>query len=117
MTVYVVQELRYKNELGDLVPKYNLEPATKFGELKFIAQHNANQFAAQEALELMRDKMYEFQEGDSLLLIGSPIFIGLATMIAAEYVNEFYFLQWSPRHKNYTQIKLNVNNFMEDYNE
>lgn len=104
MTVYVVQRQHQKNDQGELVPKFNLSPAKKYGGLKYICPHNLNPKQTEVALEHIREAMVDFTADDHLLLIGNPVLIGLATLVAAEYSDSINFLQWSGQLRDYIEI-------------
>jgi hypothetical protein len=84
--VFVVQNhLRYDRNRGDLVPKYDISPAEKFGEFKFVLPPRATLENIPEVLGLMERSLSDYSDKDSLLLIGNPVFIGWAVAIAAKH--------------------------------
>lgn len=91
--VYVVMDPRGKNLL----------PAKEFGELYIMLNgREPNDFA----LERLRESLAHFRETDYLLLIGNPVFIGLASAIILERLKRVNFLVWDPHHYNYKLEKI-----------
>lgn len=98
MTVYVVQNtMRYERSTGKLVEKFDLSPAAQYGELHFLLPHDASPFDLPPVIDALHEKLVDYTpHGDYLLLIGSPVLIGLAVAIAAEYTDgDVRMLQWS----------------------
>jgi len=106
MTVYVVQNQHsLDKELNELVPRFDLTPAEKFGELEFVLGPTANPFAPENIVPEMREKLASFTESDYLLLIGNPVLIGWAVAIASEMAEgRVSCLQWSGKRREYIAI-------------
>jgi hypothetical protein len=105
--VYVVQNhVRFDAERGELVPRHNIEPARTFGDLRFILSPKASMRNLPEVVERMEQVLSNFTDQDHLLLIGNPVFIGMATSIAAAYNRgRVRFLIWSRKEGCYTSAK------------
>lgn len=105
--VYVVQNhLRYDPERGELVPRYNISSAEKFGDLKFILNPRATIQRPAEVIAKMDLILQSFRDEDFLLLIGNPVLIGWATAIAAAH-NEgrVQLLIWSNKDQHYSPVR------------
>lgn len=106
--VYVVQFQMKKLETGELVPRFDLEEAERFGELAFVMMSNVSPFTPEPVIAEMYERLKNFAPEDFLLLIGNPCLIGWATAIVAHKTDgKFNMLQWSG--ETYRQIK--VDNF------
>lgn len=105
--VYVVQNhLRYDPELGELVPRYNISPAERFGKLKFILSPRATTARPEEVIAKMDLILRNFTDEDFLLLIGNPVLIGWATALAAAHnKGRVQLLVWSGKERDYTPVK------------
>lgn len=104
--VYVVQNsLRRDHATGGLIPKFDLTPAAKFGELVELLSAEVKPFNATLVSKELLDKLSRYCDDDFLLLVGNPILIGLATAAAAQ-INDgrVKFLQWSGSQKSYLPI-------------
>lgn len=96
--VFVVQDSLRKQD-GRLVSKFDFKPAEKFGRVEFLFSSSQKPFdsATQAAVQVLTDRLASFSPDDYLLLIGSPVLIGLATAVAARYSPVVRMLQWSTR--------------------
>lgn len=106
MTVYAIQQqMRLDNTTNELVPKFDLGPANKYGEVHYVVSPSLNPFDTDKALMELRLGLQEIKEGDHLLLIGNPILIGLTTLVASEFVDRIFFLQWSGKQRAYVEVE------------
>lgn len=105
--VYVVQNhLRYDPEQGELVPRYNISPAERFGKLTFILSPRANAQRPEEVVAKMDLILAGFTDDDYLLPIGNPALIGWAMAIAAAHNGgRVQLLVWSGKERAYTPVK------------
>jgi len=82
--VYVVQDS----------PGKNLIPAQEFGELRVMLSYNdskkSTDFICNKLIKILAD----MESDDCLLLIGNPLFIGLACAIASNNLIKFHVLIW-----------------------
>lgn len=108
--VYVVQnQHRLDRDSGNLVPKYDLASAKKFGELVYLLSPTANPFRSEGIVNEMRRKLFDFDDRSFLLLIGNPVLIGIATTLAAESNGgKVTVLQWSGKDQDYRPIQLDL---------
>ena len=107
MTVFVVQQqMKFDSEKHELVPRFpSIHKAERWGKLIFILSSSAHPFNPELVLGDMHEKLSEFDDSDHLLLIGNPGLIGMSTAIAAHHnEGKVKFLQWSGRHREYTEI-------------
>jgi hypothetical protein len=110
MTVFVVQDhRRYDTATGSYVPVYDLTPAEKFGDLKFLLTPTAAPWATDSIINDLWDALEDFGDDDYLLMVGNPVLCGLAAAVACD-VNKgrIRFLQWNGRQKVYTPIEAQV---------
>lgn len=109
MTVFVVQnQHRLDRETNQLVPKFDMQPATEYGELKFLLDPSASPFRPVEVVQQLRDGLEGFSNDDYLLLVGNPILIGWAMAIAADYNGNVAALQWSGKEGKYICVEAQV---------
>lgn len=107
MTVYIIQDQKHVDKDGQLKCKFDFEPAKEFGELKEVLHPSASPFNLEPALLKMRQVLSNYTTGDFLLLTGSPVFIGMAVALAADY-NEgnVSLLQWSGAKHCYIPVRI-----------
>jgi|SRR3990172_10437902 len=105
--VYVIQEqLRWDERTQKLVPRFNLEPARQFGELKYLLPSTASPFYPREIIRVLKDKLAEVTFRDYLLLIGNPCLIGFATAVmSVRNSGVVNMLQWHTREKRYVVVQ------------
>lgn len=105
-TVYVVQNHSFYDEKTGLTkPKFNLDPAKKFGDLVFLLSPMNVPSKPEAAIKKLRKKLSNFSDDDHLLCIGNPCFIGWAVAVAS-HANEgkVKMLQWNGERKTYYSI-------------
>lgn len=105
--VYVVQNhLRYDPEQGELVPRYNISPAERFGKLKFLLTPRATIARPEEVIAKMDLILRNYGDEDYLLLIGHPVMIGWAMALAAAHnQGRVQLLVWSGKDRDYAPVK------------
>ena len=104
--VYAIQKQRiWSPKKGDYVSKFDFEPAERFGEIRFLLGPTAVPFNINPIIADLKNGLKDFAGEDYLLLVGSPIFIGLSAAIALDVTDGLArFLQWSGRDNDYVEI-------------
>lgn len=95
MTVYVVQE----------APGKNLLPARKFGKIEVLLPPGQVLFDPQSTLDMLRKKMSRFTSEDFLVMIGDPVAISLAAIVAGEFSDTIKFLKWDKQERDYAVVE------------
>ena len=104
-TVYVVQDIQGKNIL----------PAREYGELDVLLPAGQITLSPGPTIFKLRKKLTNFSDEDYLLLIGDPIAIGLASMVAASFNNgRVSFLKWDKQERQYFSVKADLNRRLQD---
>jgi hypothetical protein len=98
--VYLIQE----------TGKWNITPALDFGEVKVLLPPQFNLvFDTENVVKHLQEKLEGVTTKDYLLLSGDPALIGIATAIAADYLDgEINLLKWDRQEKIYIPIKLSL---------
>lgn len=98
--VYVVQE-----QIGK-----NIVSATKYGEIEVLLPTGSQiTFSAGHVTEELKSKLSNFNDKDYLLLMGDPVAIGLATMVAAHWnKGKVRMLKWDKQEKTYYPVSVNL---------
>ena len=106
--VYVVQhQHKWDPECRTFVPKFDMEPAQKFGELTELLSPTAAPFRSEPLIKELHQKLKGIKPDDYLLLIGNPVLIGVSVAIAAMHSQgELNVLQWSGKDGRYLVVKL-----------
>lgn len=104
--VFVVQQTHRADPSGQLVPKYDLSPAERHGELIYLLSPTARPWRPEPIVIELRQKLADYRaEQDSILLVGNPILLGLACAIASEMDGgRLVLLQWDGRRKEYVGV-------------
>lgn len=108
--VYIIQkQMRWDERQGELVSRFNLEPAQQYGEFVFLLSPTAAPFHPEPVLEELRKKLEPITVEDYLLLVGNPCLIGWATAIAADRTEgQVNLLQWHGKERRYIEVRANV---------
>lgn len=110
MTVYVPQQVMYKNTKDVWVPKYNLNAAELFGEVEVMLEHYNAAMAPQQMISLLRNRLKDFCDDDHILPMGDPVAIGAAIAIAADFNHgRVKILKWRGKNGHcYTELQMNI---------
>lgn len=96
--VFIVQlPMMWNTEKTQKVPKFDFKKAQEHGDLVFLLTPNANPFKLEPILAELRHSLsdYRFDDGDSLILVGNPVLMGVVAAIAADLSQgDLRFLQW-----------------------
>lgn len=105
--VYVVQrQFRYDPDKGAVVPRYDLGPAEKYGELRLILTDRTAVEKSAVIISKMDLLLRNYTDNDYLLLIGHPVLIGWATALAAAHNNgRIKQLVWNGKDQVYTPVE------------
>lgn len=88
-------------------PSMDLSPALEWGRLRFMLRDSQNPFRDLDlTLEMLR--MADIRPGDYLLLVGNPVLIGLASVVAAESLSVLQMLQWDRARRQYRVATVRV---------
>ena len=106
--VFVVQKtMRWDAQKGELVPKFDLTPAERHGQIEYLLSPTASPFRPGALLDELHDKLSTITENDYLLLVGNPVLIGMVVAIATGYTDgNVRVLQWSGKHGEYIPIDI-----------
>jgi len=105
--VFVVQDQRKRDKKsGELVSKFDLSSAEKYGEIIYCLTPTARPFASEHVIAGLTRVLRDFGDDDWLLLIGNPCLIGFAVSIAS-WANggRVRLLQWDGMDYSYREIK------------
>lgn len=109
MTVYVPQEVMYKNENGFLVPKFHTHLAEAYGELHVLLPYGDVALAPQPMVAKLRHALRNFSDEDYILPTGDPATIGAAIAVAADFNNgRVKLLRWRGKVRKYITLKMNL---------
>ena len=109
MTVYMPQEVLYKNDNGDLVPKFNTHLAEEFGEIKVLLPYGNVVLAPQPMIAKLKRQLKDFCDNDFILPTGDPIAIAAAMSIASDNnMGRVKVLRWRGREHHYSVLKINL---------
>lgn len=107
--VYIVQNPKRMNSEQELVNKFDLTPAKKFGELVFLLSANAKPFNPRPIVKELKRKLIDFSDNDYLLAIGNPLLMCWASALAAEANNgKVRMLQWNGSSSKYIIVNAQV---------
>jgi hypothetical protein len=97
--VFVVQDPSDKNIL----------PATHYGDIHIMLFKKDVDRGLDHCVTVLRDRLMDITDDDSLLPIGDPILIGLATHIAMHFgEGSINMLRWQRESYRYTQEHITI---------
>lgn len=100
--VYVIQEDSSRN----------MTSALNYGSLELVLEEGdeATMLNIPRIVAKIKYALRNFKKGDYLILIGSPVSIGIACAIAAEMTGgEFNVLKWDGQERRYWEARINLN--------
>ena len=108
--VYVVQiQQQWDDGRTTLLPKFDLRPAEKFGELVYLLGPDDVPFESEAAVTKLKERLDDITDDDFILLIGNPCFIGWACAIAAGRLGgKIKLLQWAKRDRDYRVVVVKI---------
>jgi hypothetical protein len=106
--VYVVQEPpKLRGGIGDWPYKYDIRRAERYGKLELVLNWSEGRTLGPfQMLQTFRNRLANFQEHDSLLLIGSPMAMALSVLVAAQRVQVLNILLHDRTRDMYYRIEL-----------
>lgn len=107
--VFIVQRPMRKDDKGQLWDRFDLQPATTYGELVELLTPTANPFNPPHIIDELHEKLETFSDEDYLVLIGNPVLIGWCVAIAAYYNDgRVTCLQWSGSNHRYIPVPADI---------
>ena len=109
MTVYVIQEMPYKDILS----------AEEYGKLvPLIPPGFQLLLSSDSVVQQLQDGLKDFSKDDYLLLIGDPSIIGIACSVASD-INMGYYkvLKWDRKREKYHPIEIDIRRNKNDENK
>lgn len=106
--VFLVQDTKHIDPKdGQLKSKFDFSAASIYGELVELLEPGASPFDLPPVVRKLREGLFHFSSSDYLLLVGSPVLIGLAVAIAADFNNgHVAMLQWSGAKRQYIPCRV-----------
>lgn len=108
--VFVTQLPHKRNRSGDWVASINISPASKFGVLKILLDHQVTIVDAAPIIDQLYEKLeeYSYERGDTLIMIGDPAIIAIAAAVLSSYTDRFRILKWDNTVHVYTMVEINL---------
>ncbi len=109
--VFIVKIPEFFDTDGRWKPKFVPRGAEKFGTVKLLIP--SGQHLIEEEFQSIKLGLEDFTENDYLILMGSPIQMGLATHIAMKRTGgKVQFLNWNRKRNGgeYDIVIININN-------
>ena len=108
-TVWVTHEPFERTEDGSLRSKFNLTPASEYGDIEVLVPAGMSLLSSVPTVRMMRDKLRSFSDEDYLLPVGDPSTMLIAGTIAAEFNHgRVKILRWDRALKRYIVIKIDT---------
>lgn len=112
--VYVVQEPpRFKTPSGDIAYRIDLSPAALYGDLVFVLEHGElKDHNWDKNLELIAKRLENFNKDDYLVMLGNPVAMAIASLVAATRVEKLKVLYWVRTAQDYTEVVFNIYDYI-----
>lgn len=109
--VYVVQEPLKKDQSGAVVPRIDLTPAEKFGEIVFLLSWtDPKKMTPDQCIGKIRRGLSDYNQSDYMVFVGSPTVMWAAGAIASEMSGGVVrTLEWDNRTSSYNVIVADLN--------
>ncbi len=96
-------------EYGEPVPLFDLTPAAKYGDIRFLLRSNASVLNTVPLVRVLKEKLADFSKDDYILPVGDPVIIGLVSAIASEKTGGiFKFLKWDKKERAYLPVQIDT---------
>lgn len=104
--VWLVQDTKWIDPRdGQLKSKFDFTAAERFGELHELLEPTSSPFNLEPVLKRLHDNLEMFCDDDYLLLVGSPVLLGIACAVASYYNDgNVSMLQWSGAKRDYIPV-------------
>lgn len=101
---------RRDNDTGALVPSVNIGPASEHGEIVVMMPPQASFYATNDLINQLSNHLdsYDFDEGDSLVALGSPTVIAAACAYLGKRRSKFALLVWDKQLGRYLRLTFNM---------
>jgi|SRR5687768_10721631 len=106
--VYITQVPHRKDhKTGAFVPSVNVSPAAEHGEIVIMMPPRASFFATADLLKQLGEhlKGYDYEAGDSLVVLGDPVVIAAACALLGSK-GSFTVLRWDKNLGRYTPVRI-----------
>lgn len=106
--VYITQVPHRKDhKTGAFVPSVNVSPAAEHGEIVIMMPPRASFFATADLLKQLNEhlKNYDYEAGDSLIVLGDPVVIAAACALLGSK-GSFTILRWDRNLGRYTPARI-----------
>lgn len=105
--VFVVQLHRHRDGADNMVEKYDISDAAKWGDVVYLLDGAQRLDDIPAVVESLYSDLSDMQPGDRLLLIGNPVLIGMAMAVAADVCDGHVgLLYWERRDHSYHPIDI-----------
>ena len=103
----IVEPIRM--EYGEPVPLFDLTPAAKYGEIKFLLKNNSSILNTVPLVRALKEKLSEYTKDDYILPVGDPVIIGLVSaMISEKTGGVFKVLKWDKKERVYLPVQIDI---------
>ena len=107
-----VTQLPHKRDLstGALVPVFNINTAQEHGEIVVMQPPQAHYQPTADLTHSLSMKLfdYDFEEGDSVLLLGDTSIIAITCVLLARRNKRMCVLRWDRNLGRYTRVIITV---------
>jgi len=108
--VYLVQSTKRRhNETGELVDRFNIEPALRYGQIIELLPGGPVITSTAPMITTLRYKLRNYSDRDYILAIGGPAEIGAAVAIAAaKNGGRVNMLVWDKPTRSYVVVPMDI---------
>lgn len=108
-SLYTCERCNYSFERAKTVPKFDLTPASVYGELEILISRNNIGIAAQPLVAELKHLLKDYSDDDYILAVGDPVAIGLAIAVSGDANRgRVNILKWDRQTRSYISMSANL---------
>lgn len=109
-TVFVTQIPHKRDERGAWVQTVNIAPASKHGTVRVMMPHSMSFQDTDEVVKALDESLkdYDYERGDTILMLGDPAIIAVAGAVVADYTDRFRILKWERNDRVYISVDVDL---------
>lgn len=109
--VFVTQYPMRRNGRGDLVPTFDVTPASDYGTLEILLPGGPVVLSTEHLVRTLKQKLSTFCDDDYLLCMGDPAVIAVASSVAAmKNGGRMKLLIWNRQTAKYLAVEVDLYN-------
>jgi hypothetical protein len=108
--VYITQQpMKRDIKTGELIPLYDVTPALEYGNIVHLCKPGPMWHAPTRLVHTLKRALKHYTSDDYLLLLGDPVLMITAAIVAAQRTQgTINVLRWDRHYKKYIAVTIKV---------